>query len=209
MNAGKPPFPTRRDLIGGALGMAALPLLGPQHRAEAQAARPPIDATFIFISDVHACRMAVGLSRDCEQEGKTDANLLRHIAAINRIVERTWPLEIDGKASGLAGAGKAIETPLGVVVGGDMTDDGGGQVTAPSEGTQLRQFSQRYQQGTGPDRVHFPVYAGLGNHDLDQDGPPPHVDWYRREMRDYIELNHRPSVVFKPPVPASNYDLHS
>ncbi|MEP9396882.1 metallophosphoesterase [Mesorhizobium sp. KR2-14] len=209
MNAGKPPSLTRRDLIGGALGMAALPLLGPHHRAEAQAARPPIDATFIFISDVHACRMAVGLSPDCEQEGKTDANLLRHIAAINRIAERTWPLEIGGKASGLASAGKEIDTPLGIIVGGDMTDDGGGQVTAPSEGTQLLQFSQRYQQGTGPDRVHFPVYAGLGNHDLDQDGPPPHVDWYRREMRDYIELNHRPSVVFKPPVPAINYDLHS
>ncbi|MEP9370753.1 metallophosphoesterase [Mesorhizobium sp. KR1-2] len=207
MSASKPPFPTRRDLIGGALGMAALPLLGrPLH---ARAPRPPIDATFIFTNDVHACRMANGLSPNCQQEGKTDANLLRHIAAINRIPGRIWPLAIDGKASGLADAGRKIDTPLGIVVGGDMTDDGGGQVTAPSEGTQLLQFSHRYQQGTGPDRVHFPVYTGLGNHDLDQDGPPPHVDWYRREMRDYIELNHRPSVVFKPPVPATNYDIQS
>ena len=39
--------------------------------------------------------------------------------------------------------------------------------------------------------MHLPVYVGLGNHDLDQDGPPPHVDWYRRELRDYVELNHR------------------
>jgi cytolysin (calcineurin-like family phosphatase) len=57
--------------------------------------------------------------------------------------------------------------------------------------------------------VHFPVYAGLGNHDLDQNGPPPHVDWYRRELRDYIEVNHRPGVFFKPPVPASSYDADS
>ena len=77
----------------------------------------------------------------------------------------------------------------------------------PGEGTQLRQFSQRYQQGVGPDRVHFPVYCGLGNHDLDQDGPPPHVDWYRRELRDYVELNHRSSVFFKAPVPVTSYDV--
>ena len=92
-----------------------------------------------------------------------------------------------------------IGKPLGVVIGGDMTDDGGGQVVLPGEGTQLLQFSHRYQEGPGPDRIHFPVYVGLGNHDLDQDGPPPQVDWYRRELRDYVELNHRPSVIFKPP----------
>jgi cytolysin (calcineurin-like family phosphatase) len=90
-----------------------------------------------------------------------------------------------------------------------MTDDGGGQVTMPSEGTQLLQFSQRYQQGAGPGHVRFPVFVGLGNHDLDQDGPRPHVDWYRRELRDYVEVNHRASVFFKPPLPATNYDIAS
>ena len=28
-------------------------------------------------------------------------------------------------------------------------------------------------------------------------------------MRDYVEMNHRPSVIFKPAVPAGNYDLES
>lgn len=205
MGASKPLLPTRRDFLLGGVGMAALPLLG--GAASTRAPRPSIDATFIFTNDVHACRMATGLSPHCEQEGKTDANLLRHIAALNHLPGGRWPLKIAGRASGLVGAGEKIATPLGVIVGGDMTDDGGGQVTTPSEGTQLLQFSHRYQQGTGPDRVHFPVYAGLGNHDLDQDGPPPHVDWYRREMRDYVEINHRPSVFFKPPVPAANYDV--
>ena len=37
-----------------------------------------------------------------------------------------------------------------------MTDDGGGQMAMPNEGTQLLQFSHRYQEGVGPDRVHFP-----------------------------------------------------
>ena len=90
-----------------------------------------------------------------------------------------------------------------------MTHDGGGQVVQPGERTQLMQFSHRYQEVPGPDRIHFPVYVGLGNHDLDQDGPPQQVDWYRRELRDYVELNHRPSAIFKPSVPAGNYDLAS
>jgi cytolysin (calcineurin-like family phosphatase) len=166
-----------------------------------------IDATFLFIADIHACRMASGLSPHCLQEGKTDAALLRNVAALNAIAGHEWPAEINGQATGLNSAGSLIGTPLGLVTGGDITDDGGGQVTEPSEGTQLLQFSQRYSQGVGPDRVHMPVYVGLGNHDLDQNGSPPHVDWYRRELRDYVEVNHRPGVFFKPPVPATEYDV--
>ena len=41
--------------------------------------------TFVFTNDIHACRMGTGLSPNCEQEGKTDANLLRHIAGINAV----------------------------------------------------------------------------------------------------------------------------
>ncbi len=168
-----------------------------------------MDITFLFISDIHACRMASGVNADCARQGKTDSRLLRHVSALNRLPGRRWPADIDGAKAGLASAGQEIVSPLGIVVGGDMTDDGGGQVVNPGEGSQLRQFSQRYQQGMGPDRVNFPVYTGLGNHDLDQDGPPPHVDWYRRELRDYVSLNHRPSVFFKPAVPAGNYDYYS
>jgi cytolysin (calcineurin-like family phosphatase) len=198
---------TRRTVLGGILAFGARYA---SSRAEAQdAAWPPIDATFLFIADIHACRMASGLSPNCQKEGKTDANLLAHIAALNRIAEYVWPPEIESVPTGLSGAGMPIATPLGVVVGGDMTDDGGGQVTMPSEGTQLLQFSQRYQQGSSPGHVRFPVYVGLGNHDLDQDGPPPHVDWYRRELRDYVEVNHRASVFFKSPLPATNYDVAS
>ena len=50
-----------------------------------------IDATFVFASDVHACRMGSGLSPSCAAEGKTDENLRRHIAAINRLPEMRWP----------------------------------------------------------------------------------------------------------------------
>ena len=208
MNARALPFLTRRGFLKRA---AAAGLGGACFPAFVRAARafPLVEATFLFIADVHACRMAGGLSANCQQEGKTDASLLRNVAALNGIGDRVWPSEIGGAPTGLHFAGRKVGEPLGVVVGGDMTDDGGGQVVLPSEGTQLLQFSQRYQQGVGPDRVHFPVYAGLGNHDLDQNGPAGHVDWYRRELRDYVEINHRAGVFFKPPVPASNYDVDS
>ncbi|WP_379070378.1 metallophosphoesterase [Mesorhizobium sp. UC74_2] len=208
--AGQFPFLiSRRALLAG-IGAAGANLIAPGPvRGQSTAGVLPVDATFLFIADIHACRMASGLSPNCLQEGKTDAALLRHIAALNGIGDKLWPVEINGVASALHSAGGQIGTPLGVVVGGDMTDDGGGQVTQPSEGTQLLQFSQRYQQGIGPDRVHVPVYVGLGNHDLDQNGPPPHADWYRRELRDYVEVNHRAGVFFKPPVPVADYDVAS
>lgn len=195
---------TRRSFLTGFGGAVGLGLT----RGGALTAEP-VDATFLFIADVHACRMTTGLSPNCQQEGKTDENLRRHVAALNALPGQFWPKEINGKSSHLASAGEEIAMPLGVVIGGDITDDGGGQVTHPSEGTQLLQFSQRYQQGFGPDRIHFPVFTGLGNHDLDQDGPPGHVDWYRRQLRDYVEINHRPGVFFHPPVPAADYDVDS
>ena len=194
---------SRRSFLAQALGVAAASAFARPALGQTGQRIEPVDATFLFIADVHACRMASGLSPNCQQEGKTDAALLRNVAALNGIGDKDWPAEIDGVATGLRSAGSRIGTPLGLVVGGDITDDGGGQITQPSEGTQLLQFSQRYQQGIGPDRVHMPVYVGLGNHDLDQNGPPHHVDWYRREMRDYVEVNHRPGVFFKPPVPAT------
>lgn len=204
-----PPLP-RRSFLANLFGLGVVSSIGPAFAAAGKPAWPSIDATFLFTADVHTCLISGGvLSPNCAAEGKTDANLLRHVAALNRITEFNWPTEIGGVATGLVGAGKKIAPPLGLVIGGDMTDDGGGQVKVPGEGHQLLQFSSRYQQGTGPDRVHFPVYNGLGNHDLDQDGGPPHIDWYRRELRDYVELNHRQTVFYKPPVAVANYDIDS
>ncbi|MGE6785382.1 metallophosphoesterase [Ensifer adhaerens] len=193
---------SRRSFVAGLAGLGAA-LATPRARA----AVPATDATFLFSNDIHACLVSIeGLAPNCAAEGKTDANLLRHVAALNAVHAMRWPATVAGKPSGLASAGREIGKPLGLVLGGDITDDGGGQVRQPREGRQLQQFSSRYQDGAGPGHVHMPVYVGLGNHDLDQDGPPPHVDWYRRELRDYVELNHRQTVFYMPPVPVTNYD---
>ncbi|RFC68780.1 metallophosphoesterase [Mesorhizobium denitrificans] len=193
-------FPISRRVFMA--GSGAFLLLRPSSASRAADEK----VTFIFIADVHACRMGAGLSPNCQQEGKTDANLLRHIRALNDLEYKHWPEVIDGNPTGLANAGKLIGRPRGVVVGGDMTDDGGGQTAERDEGTQILQFSHRYREGTGPDMVHVPVYSGLGNHDLDQDGRPPDTEWYRDELRDYVRFNHENSVFFKPPVPAANFD---
>ena len=193
---------TRRSLLTQTIG-AGFALSMPRL---SRAAVPDVNVTFLVINDVHACRIGDGLSPNCQQEGKTDANLLRHILALNNIHHQNWPEEIAGKPSGLSVAGQRIARPEGIIVCGDVTDDGGGQTAEFAEGSQLLQFSHRYQQGRGSDHVHFPVYVGLGNHDLDQDGRPPQVDWYRDELRDYVQMNHKPSVFFKPAVPVDNYD---
>ncbi|MCJ7993345.1 metallophosphoesterase [Rhizobium cremeum] len=193
---------SRRILLKGLLASGSVHTF----RQAARAATIATDITFLVTNDVHACRIGEGLSPGCAEEGKTDENLLRHIRALNAVHRLRWPTEINGKPTTLAGAGTRIATPRGLIVCGDITDDGGGQTALPREGAQLRQFSERYRQGSGPDRVHYPVYVGLGNHDLDQDGKPPEINWYRDELRDYVRLNHKPSVFFKPPLPAENYD---
>lgn len=196
---------TRRDAFRLAVAGTAAASLSAS--AEAQDADDAV--VFLVTNDVHACRTASGLSQGCQAAGKTDPSMLRHVAALNAVETLEWPETVAGGPSGFARAGWGIGKPRGLVVVGDLTDDGGGQVALPSEGTQLLQFSQRYAEGAGPDRVHMPVYLGLGNHDLDQDGPPGHEDWYRRELRDYVEMNHRPGVFFKPPVPVPNYEPDS
>ena len=135
------------------------------------------------------------------EEGKTDHALRRHVAGINRVHHHRWPKDIDGAPTGLHGAGEPIALPRGLVLGGDMTDDGGGQVAhpggplprpghanlLPGDGWQLAQFSEHYRQGAGGDSMRHPAYLGLGNHDLDQDGPTEALDWYREELRGYVK----------------------
>jgi len=196
---------TRRSLLrqGLASGMVlSLPSIS-------RAAVPETDVTFLVVNDIHACQIGDSLSPGCAAQGKTDENLLRHIRGLNGIDQHNWPQDILGKPSGFISAGQPIAAPRGVIVCGDATDDGGGQMPDLGEGTQLLQFSKRYRQGDGPDRIRYPVYVGLGNHDLDQDDRPPQIDWYRDEMRDYVRMSHKPSIFATPEVPADNYDSAS
>jgi hypothetical protein len=78
-NGGLQPVRTEFDVEASPLpsqrlaGMAGLAMLG----GRPARAFPATDVTFLFINDVHACRTRDGLSPNCEEEGKTDENLLR------------------------------------------------------------------------------------------------------------------------------------
>ena len=84
---------------------AALLLLGWLAGPAAAQDAPALDVTFVFTNDIHACRMGEGLSPNCQQEGKTDAALLRHIAGINALPGQAGRARSAARPTGLAGAG--------------------------------------------------------------------------------------------------------
>lgn len=56
-------------------------------------------------------------------------------------------------------SGEIIRHIDGVVIAGDIFDRSRSEI--------LALYCQRYEQGQGEKKIHFPVYPGLGNHDLD------------------------------------------
>ena len=62
--------------------------------------------------------------------------------------------------------GEVISRVNGVVIAGDIFDRSRPEIRDL--------YRQRYERGEGERRIHFPVYPGLGNHDLDvaRDGAP-------------------------------------
>ena len=151
-----PPFLfDRRALLKGALawGSAHAVLRPATSRAAGQA---ETDATFVFSNDVHACRTGTGLSPHCAAQGKTDETFAPpHCGAQPDSRGSAGRTRSTARRPGSPRAGERSASRRGMVLGGDMTDDGGGQTALPEEGTQLLQFSQRYQKGEGTKRA-FP-----------------------------------------------------
>lgn len=51
-----------------------------------------------------------------------------YTCSLNALPDLAWPETLNGVPSGLSVAGLRVGVPRGVVVGGDMTHDGGGQI---------------------------------------------------------------------------------
>src|SRR5215471_4194367 len=115
MNRSSPATVSRRTFIARMGGLAAACALPGAAFGQTGRRIQPIDATFLFIADIHACRMAGGPSPGCLKEGKTDAALLRNVAALNALADKEWPTEINGLATGLHAAGSRIGASLGLV----------------------------------------------------------------------------------------------
>jgi len=213
-------------LVQGAI-LASVALLGPaQTPVNAQTCSPPpeVDVTFAVVADPQFGRGAGACDAAC-RERYTRAVA----AAINTIDQQTWPghpvqgITVDGQSIGtvpFSGAGQRMAPPEGVIVVGDLTEDRSlNNVGAGWRSPEFKTFTGLFEHESGQaDGVRFPVYVGLGNHDLerfvDEDGQPGLAfseDEARQRIWDYVWDRHRgfPEVGLEPPVPVTNFDDQS
>ena len=148
-------------------------------------AGPVFDVTLFVVGDPH-----------CDPDVSADD--LATVRAIDRApAEAIWPAEIGGAETGFLGG--PVGAPRGVLLAGDAT--GSGDVSPWSN--ELATFRSLYEPG-GADTVTWPVYVGLGNHDLDRTDLL--ADSYRQQMWEYVASRHAGAAA---PVPVASFDAAS
>lgn len=80
-----------------------------------------------------------------------------HVVTMNRLPGHfAFPAEA---TDGTEASAAPIEKIDGVIIAGDMFDKARPEI--------LSLYRQRYEPGEGERRIHYPVYPGFGNHDID------------------------------------------
>ena len=202
-------MPTRRQFIqttATASAAYALPLSAQSNQPDHSnsSADTPKSTTFIIVADTHYSSV---------DEDHPASHAM--VNAINRIADgkTNWPSVIEGKATHFSCAGSPIATPKGIIHLGDMTDfgskselDGGRGLFGFKTYLGFRQFWEHDGSG-GPSKsgkkkikVNYPVYCGLGNHDLDFNQAN------RERMWKYVQQRHAGKT---PPVPVRDFDTDS
>ena len=144
------------------------------------------DVTFFVAADTHF-------------DPPPDSDTYYHVRAMNRIPgTELWPKKIDGKLTHFGGAGLKLNNPKGVVLAGDIVDKAGADA--------LGLFRQRYEQGLGDKQINFPVYLGLGNHDINPSKDEKVRLEGRQRMWNYVEERHKGKHA---PAPVTNFDAVS
>ena len=103
--------------------------------------------------------------------GADDKNTFQ-IAAINRFAGGPW-------RGGMPSAGLPVAEPLGVLIAGDLTQngkDGRDEAIIPGR-DEIGQFILDYGLTGEEGSLNYPVYEGYGNHDFDPDAPATEFDW--------------------------------
>jgi cytolysin (calcineurin-like family phosphatase) len=149
-----PRFEARASLPGPAL-VPSLQPVAPRPRAR----RGGMDVTFLVTADTH---FGFRVPAEPEVRGIDDVQGIeeQHVAAIremNAIADKTFPKAVGGDRVG---------RPLGLLVAGDLTDDG-----KPRE---WRRFEQFYGLTGSDGLLRYPVFEGIGNHDK-------HYGWHVKE----------------------------
>ena len=117
--------------------------------APAGAAGLNVDVTFFFVADTHFGRDLSLVDSEWDNRAVVDD--------MNQLPGTAYP----------GGVGSAVDTPRGVLVGGDLTDNGTSSQWAGGSGwfTHHDGFIEQYGVN-GQERLDYPVYEGYGNHDI-------------------------------------------
>ena len=119
----------RRRLLLGLAGAACGQML--PFRGTSAAAGGATDATFLFTNDIHACRMAAACSRTASRKARPTPTCCVTSRRSTASSQEGWPERNRRRGQRPGRRRHADRPPLGLVVGGDMTDDGGGQIALP------------------------------------------------------------------------------
>ncbi len=101
------------------------------------------DVTFIVASDLH-----FDLPPETDQ--------YYHVITMNR-VPGNFTFPTDSAALGIAG--ETVQKVDGVIIAGDIFDKSAPEI--------LSLYRERYETGKSEKTIHYPVYPGFGNHDID------------------------------------------
>ncbi len=108
----------------------------------AQEQKPERDVTVVIAGDLHF-------------DFPPETDQYYHVVTMNRIENNfTFP---QNAAPGIAG--EKVKKLDGVILAGDMFDKARPEI--------LSLYRQRYETGDGEKTIHYTVYPGLGNHDID------------------------------------------
>ncbi|MGQ7871006.1 metallophosphoesterase [Sunxiuqinia sp. sy24] len=130
-----------------------------------------LDVTFFVAADTHF-------------DPPPDSDTYYHVRAMNRIPEEvSWPAEIGNKTTSFYSAGEKINNPAGVILAGDILDK--------ADEAALELLRTRYEQGDGSKQINYPVYLGLGNHDINPNVGEKEKLEGRERMWRYVEMRHK------------------
>ena len=150
------------------------------------------DITFFVVADTHF-------------DPPPESDQYYHTIAMNSVCGSTnnkiasvWPKFINCNVTNFGSNGEKIAIPKGVIIAGDITDR--------AEPRSLKLFKSRYEKGDGDKVLNFPVYVGLGNHDLDPQHVGDSAEVYKTNMLNYVAERHQGKDA---PVPVTNFDNSS
>jgi len=115
--------------------------------------------------------------------GADDKNTFQ-VAALNALAGTPWPAD-------LPGGGEPVADVRGVLVAGDLTQNGQDGRITPLDSDELGRFEEDYGLTGVESELSLPVYEGFGNHDFD---PAEPGDWHELDWRFYYDQDPTPSA---------------